>query len=73
MESPRFVKGDQIIESFMAFVDSVLYEFKGQLSLQDIYGMTYKELGYLRNHREKIYEAKAKHAGIGDALAELAY
>lgn len=38
----------------MYMVDEVLHEFKGELSLQDIYGMTYKELGYLREHRAKM-------------------
>ena len=40
-----------MIKNFMAFVDDVLYEFRGQLRIEDIYNMTYKELGYLREHR----------------------
>ena len=54
----------------MEFIDEVLFEFKGQLSLQDIYGMTYKELGYLRQHRAKIREELAKTPG--GAIQELA-
>lgn len=47
----------------MGFIDEVLWEFKGQLTLQDVYSMTYKELGYLRKHRAKIREAMAKQPG----------
>jgi len=52
----------------MAFVDTVLDEFNGQLSKNDIYTMTYKELEYLRKHRQKIREAKAKNPSLGDLL-----
>ena len=38
----------------MGMVDSILYEFKGQLSISDIYNMTYKELYYLKQHREEL-------------------
>ena len=31
----------------------MLDPFKGQLSLNDLYGLTYKELGYLREMRIK--------------------
>ena len=55
----------------MAFVDEVLYEFRGQLSLSDIYNMTYKEIGYLREHRramlsdKKVAEADAVQTMVG--------
>ena len=55
----------------MALVDEVLFEFRGQLSLNDIYHMTYKELGYLREHRRemlsnsKVAEADAAQTLIG--------
>ncbi len=52
----------------MAYVDMILYEFKGDLSIQDIYHMTYKEIGYLRKHRAAIYEEKAKRPSMSDAL-----
>lgn len=42
----------------MCYVDAVIDEFDGQLSLQDIYHMTYKELGYMRKHREKMNKEK---------------
>jgi hypothetical protein len=42
----------------MALVDDVLLEFGNQLSISDIYGMTFKELGYLREHRRMIRETK---------------
>lgn len=38
----------------MGYVDDILYEFKGQLSIQDIYHMTYKEIGYMRKHRAEL-------------------
>ena len=38
----------------MFFVDDILYEFGGQLSINDIYNLTYKELGYLREHRHQL-------------------
>jgi hypothetical protein len=56
----------------MAYVDTILYEFKGDLSINDIYHMTYKELGYLRKHRAKIYEEKAKNPSLTDAIETLA-
>lgn len=73
MAGPRFDHGDSLIESLMAFVDTVLYEFKGQLSYNDILHMSFKELGYLRKHRELIYREKAKNATIVDAISEAAY
>ena len=42
----------------MAMVDEILFEFRGQLSLDDIYHMSYKELGYLREHRRKMLSNK---------------
>lgn len=38
----------------MGYIDQVLYDFGGQLSIQDIYHMTYKEIGYMRQHRKKL-------------------
>ena len=52
----------------MAYVDQILYEFEGQLSVNDIYNMTNKELEYLRRHRLKIREARAKNPSLGDLL-----
>lgn len=46
-------------------------EFRGQLSIQDIFSLTYKELGYLREHRRqvlsdpKVAEAEAARNLIG--------
>lgn len=58
-----------MIKSFMGFVDEILFEFKGQLSLTDIYSMTYKELGYLRQHRNKIREELNKSPGTAQMAA----
>lgn len=52
----------------MNFVDDVLNEFEGQLSYETILHMTYKELGYLRKHRAKIREAKARNPSLKDLL-----
>jgi len=38
----------------MGYIDTILDEFKGQLSIQDIYHMTYKEINYLRQHRAEM-------------------
>lgn len=52
-------------------VDEVLMEFRGQLGIQDILSLTYKELGYLREHRRqvlsdpKVAEAEAARNLIG--------
>ena len=46
------------MKEYMAYVDEILYEFEGQLSIRDIYNMTYKEIGYLREHRNKLRTAK---------------
>lgn len=42
----------------MCYIDNVLDEFDGQLSLDDIYHMTYKEIGYMRKHRRKLNKEK---------------
>lgn len=42
----------------MELIDDVLFEFRGQLSYNDILHMTNKELAYLREHRRKIYSNK---------------
>ena len=42
----------------MGYVDMVLDEFGGQLSINDIYHMTYKEIGYMRKHRQELNKAK---------------
>ena len=39
-------------------VDEILFEFRGQLRIEDIYRMTYKELGYLREHRREMMSNK---------------
>jgi hypothetical protein len=43
----------------MEFVDDLLYEFDGQLSVSEIKQMTYKEIGYLREHRKKTHPREA--------------
>jgi len=53
----------------MGFVDDVLWEFKGQLRVEDIYHMTYKELGYLREHRRD--RLKDKNVAQSEALKEM--
>lgn len=42
----------------MGLVNDVLDEFDGQLSIHDIGQMTYKELGYLRKHRQELNKKK---------------
>jgi hypothetical protein len=42
----------------MGYVDDILDEFDKQLSIQDIYHMTYKELEYLRKHRRELMKRK---------------
>ena len=42
----------------MFYIDEVLDEFDGQLSINDIYHMTYKEIGYLRKHRAELKKAR---------------
>ena len=58
-----------MIKSFMGLVDDVLWEFKGQLRVEDIYQMTYKELGYLREHRRD--RLKDKNVAQSEALKEM--
>ncbi len=43
----------------MRLINDVLDEFDGQLSMDDIYKMTYKELGYLRMHRKELKTRQA--------------
>ena len=47
------------MRSFLEYVDDVLYEFDGQLSYSEICNMTYKEIGYLREHRKKAHPREA--------------
>jgi hypothetical protein len=42
----------------MGYVDAILDEFNGQLSINDIYHMTYKEIGYMRKHRQELNKKK---------------
>lgn len=44
----------------MNLVNEVLDEFNGQLRYEDILHMTYKELGYIRQARSQLNQAKAK-------------
>lgn len=37
----------------MEEIDDILMEFRGQLSIDDILHLTYKELSYLRKHRQQ--------------------
>jgi len=53
----------------MGLIDDVLYEFKGQLRIEDIYQMTYKELGYLREHRRE--RLKDKNVAQNEAVREV--
>lgn len=48
------------MKQFMEFCDDILYEFDGQLSINEIKSMTYKELGYLRAHRRKHHPREAE-------------
>lgn len=47
------------MKQYMEFVDDILYEFDGQLSVSEIKQLTYKELGYLRAHRRKAHPREA--------------
>lgn len=51
----------------MEEIDDILMEFRGQLSYQDILQLTYKELSYLRKHRQKINAKNPPNplAGLG--------
>ena len=54
----------------MALVDEVLFEFRGQLSVSDIYQMTNKELSYLREHRREMMSNS--NVAQADALQTMA-
>lgn len=47
------------MKQYMEFIDDILYEFDGQIGVSDIMRMTYKELGYLREHRKKVHPRDA--------------
>lgn len=47
------------MKQYMEFVDDILYEFDGQLTVSEIKELTYKELGYLRKHRKKVHPREA--------------
>ena len=47
------------MKQYLEFVDDLLYEFDGQLQVSDIMRMTYKELGYMREHRRKHHPREA--------------
>lgn len=49
----------------MEYVDTILDEFDGQLSYDDICHMTYKEIGYLRLHRAKLKKEKGPQLKLG--------
>lgn len=56
------------MESYYSYVVDTLELFKGQLSLSDIYNMTYKELGHLRKCRVPVLERLQKQLGTLGAL-----
>jgi hypothetical protein len=56
------------MESYYRYVVDTLELFKGQLSLTDIYNLSYKELGYLRKARIPIAEQIQKSVGQLGAL-----
>ena len=47
------------MKQYMEFIDDILYEFDGQIGVSNIMRMTYKELGYLREHRKKAHPRDA--------------
>lgn len=47
-------------------IDDILDEFDGQLSIDDIYHLTYKELGYLRTARREKRIQRAKNPTVKD-------
>lgn len=54
----------------MDYMNTVLDEFAGQLSYDDIKHMTYKELGYLRKHRTALNKRKGGTSqGLGKLLS----
>ena len=55
----------------MGYVDSVLMDFKGQLRYDEILHMTYKEIGYLKEHRIEYYKNRQNKSSMGEALEEL--
>lgn len=57
-----------MIEDLYGYIDQILYEFEGQLSLTDIYHMTFKEITYMRKHRSKIREERAKNPTLKDIV-----
>ena len=57
-----------MIESYYKYVVETLDLFKGQLTISDIYNMTYRELGYLRKFRIPIVEKLNKSVGSLGAL-----
>lgn len=52
----------------MAWVDEILDEFSGQITIDQIYRSTYKEIGYLRKHRKELNARKNKADPLGSAL-----
>lgn len=48
------------MREYLEFVDDVLYDFNGELGPEDIYHMTYKEIGYMRDHRKKHHPRQAE-------------
>ena len=57
-----------MIQDLYDYIDQILYEFDGQLSLNDIYNTTFKEIAYLRKHRLKIREERAKNPTLKDLV-----
>lgn len=47
------------MKRYLEFVDEILYEFQGHLRFEDICKMTYKEIGYMREHRRKHHPPEA--------------
>jgi hypothetical protein len=50
----------------MFWVDEILDEFNGQISIEEIYKSTYKEIGYLRKHRKELNKNKNKNNPLGN-------
>lgn len=48
------------MKQYMEYIDDILYEFDGQISVSEIKQLTYKELGYLRAHRKKFHPREAE-------------
>ena len=67
-QGSRYGGGDRVIETYFEYVVNTLELFRGQLTLQDIYNSTYKELGYLRKFREPIAEKLAKSGDLSALL-----